>query len=46
VVGSACLCELFHEYVAGLMSAFSGKSYSVATLGTVGQCTMRFQIRS
>jgi len=46
VVGSATLCELFHEYFAGLMSAFSGKSYSVATLGTVGQCTMKFQIRS
>jgi hypothetical protein len=46
VVGSANLCELFHEYFAGLMSAFSGKSYSVATLGTVGQCTMKFQIRS
>jgi NAD-dependent dihydropyrimidine dehydrogenase PreA subunit len=46
VVGSANLCELFHEYFAGLMSAFSGKSYAVATLGTVGQCTMRFQIRS
>lgn len=46
VVGSANLCELFHEYFAGLMSAFSGKSYSVSTIGTVGQCTMKFQIRS
>jgi NAD-dependent dihydropyrimidine dehydrogenase PreA subunit len=46
VVGSAGLCELFHEYFAGLMSAFSGKSYAVSTLGTVGQCTMRFRIRS
>jgi len=46
VVGSATLCELFHEYFAGLMSSFSGKNYSVATLGTVGQCTMKFQIRS
>jgi len=46
VVGSANLCELFHEYFAGLMSAFSGKSYAIATLGTVGQCTMKFQIRS
>lgn len=46
VVGSATLCELFHEYFAGLMSAFSGKNYSVATVGTVGQCTMKFQIRS
>lgn len=46
VVGSATLCELFHEYFAGLMSAFSGKNYSVATLGTVGQCTIKFQIRS
>lgn len=45
-VGSATLCELFHEYFAGLMSAFSGKNYAVATLGTAGQCTMKFQIRS
>ncbi len=46
VVGSATLCELFHEYFAGLISAFSGKNYAVATLGTVGQCTMRFQART
>ena len=46
IVGSANLCELFHEYFAGLMSAFSGKSYAVANLGTVGQCTMKFQIRN
>jgi 2-oxoglutarate ferredoxin oxidoreductase subunit delta len=44
--GSANLCELFHEYFAGLMSAFSGKSYTAATIGTVGQCTVKFQIRS
>ena len=31
-VGSANLCELFHEYFAGLMSAFSGKSYAAATV--------------
>jgi NAD-dependent dihydropyrimidine dehydrogenase PreA subunit len=46
VVGTANLCELFHEYFVGLMSAFSGKSYTVASVGTVGQCTMKFQIRS
>ena len=46
IVGSASLCELFHEYFAGLLSAFSGRNYAVATLGTVGQCTMKFQIRS
>jgi NAD-dependent dihydropyrimidine dehydrogenase PreA subunit len=46
IVGTANLCELFHEYFAGLMSAFSGRSYAVATLGTVGQCTMKFQIRN
>jgi len=44
--GTANLCELFHEYFAGLMSAFTGKSYSSATLDTVGQCTVKFQIRS
>jgi NAD-dependent dihydropyrimidine dehydrogenase PreA subunit len=45
-VGSANLCDLFHEYFAGLMSAFSGKNYTAATLGTVGQCTVKFQLRS
>jgi 2-oxoglutarate ferredoxin oxidoreductase subunit delta len=44
--GSANLCELFHEYFAGLMSAFTGKSYAAATLGTAGQCTIKFQIRN
>jgi len=44
--GSANLCELFHEYFAGLISAFTGKNYAAATLGTVGQCTIKFQIRS
>ena len=46
IVGSANLCELFHEYFAGLMSAFSGRSYTVANAGTAGQCTIKFQIRS
>lgn len=45
-VGSANLCELFHEYFAGLLSAFSGKSYAAATLGTAAGCTVKFQIRS
>jgi 2-oxoglutarate ferredoxin oxidoreductase subunit delta len=44
--GSANLCELFHEYFAGLMSAFSGRNYAAATVSTVGQCTVKFQIRS
>jgi NAD-dependent dihydropyrimidine dehydrogenase PreA subunit len=46
VVGSANLCELFHEYFAGLMSAFTGKNYAAITQSTVGQCTVKFQIRS
>jgi 2-oxoglutarate ferredoxin oxidoreductase subunit delta len=46
IVGSASLCDLFHEYFAGLMSAFSGKNYSYTNLGTVGQCSLKFQIRS
>jgi len=45
VVGTAGLCDLFHEYWAGLMGAFSGRNYSVATLSTVGQCTIKFQLR-
>ncbi len=44
--GTANLCELFHEYFAGLLSAFSGKSYTAATVSTVGQCTVTFQLRS
>ena len=46
IVGSANLCDLFHEYFGGLLSAFSGKSYAVSTQGTALQCTMKFQIRS
>ena len=46
IVGSANLCELFHEYFAGLLSAFSGRSYAVANLGTALGCTMKFQIRN
>ena len=45
-VGTANLCELFHEYFAGLMSAFTGKNYSSATVGTAGQCVIKFQIRT
>jgi 2-oxoglutarate ferredoxin oxidoreductase subunit delta len=44
--GSANLCELFHEYFAGLMSAFTGKNYAATTQNTVGQCIVKFQIRS
>lgn len=46
IVGTANLCELFHEYFAGLMSAFTGKNYMVANLETIGQCKMKFQLRS
>jgi 2-oxoglutarate ferredoxin oxidoreductase subunit delta len=46
IVGSAGLCDLFHEYFAGLMSAFSGRNYSHSTLGTAGTCSVKFQIRS
>ena len=45
VAGTASLCDLFHEYWAGLMGAFSGRNYSLATLSTVGQCSIKFQIR-
>jgi 2-oxoglutarate ferredoxin oxidoreductase subunit delta len=45
-VGTASLCELFHEYFTGLMSSFSGKNYTHSTLGTAGQCSVKFQIRS
>lgn len=45
VAGTANLCDLFHEYWAGLMSAFSGRNYGVTTLSAVGQCSVKFQIR-
>jgi len=45
-VGSASLCDLFHEYFAGLMSAFSGKNYSFSNVSTAGQCGVKFQLRS
>jgi 2-oxoglutarate ferredoxin oxidoreductase subunit delta len=45
-VGSAGLCELFHEYFAGLMGAFSGKSYAASTQSTAGPCNVKFQVRS
>ena len=45
-VGTANLCELFHEYFSGLMSAFTGKSYSSTTVGTTGPCVVKFQIRT
>jgi NAD-dependent dihydropyrimidine dehydrogenase PreA subunit len=45
-VGTASLCDLFHEYFAGLMSAFSGKNYSFSSVSTAGQCGVKFQLRS
>lgn len=45
VVGTASLCELFHEYLAGLMSAFSGRSYTIGNVATVGHCTLKIQLR-
>jgi NAD-dependent dihydropyrimidine dehydrogenase PreA subunit len=45
VPGSASLCELFHEYIAGLVSTFSGRSYTVGRVGSVGQCTLKVQLR-
>jgi NAD-dependent dihydropyrimidine dehydrogenase PreA subunit len=43
-VGKSGLCDLFHEYWAGLIGAFAGRNYAVEV--TVGDgCTMKLQVR-
>lgn len=45
-VGGAVLCGLFHEYWAGLLGAFTGRSYAVEMLETGGRCVMRLSARA
>jgi ferredoxin len=44
-VGSNVLCTLFHEYMAGLVSAFTSKNYAVEMKETGAHCTMILQLR-
>jgi len=45
-VGKAVLCDLFHEYWAGLLGAFSNRSFAVTMLDTERECTMRLAVRA
>lgn len=45
-VGSAVLCTLLHEYLAGLVSAFTGKNYAADKVEAGPACTMKLQIRT
>jgi 2-oxoglutarate ferredoxin oxidoreductase subunit delta len=44
-VGKAVLCDLFHEYWAGLLGAFSNRSFAVTMLDTERECTMQLAVR-
>lgn len=44
-VGEALLCQLFHEYWAGLIGAFTNDSYKIEMKETGSQCTMCLQSR-
>lgn len=44
VVGKSGLCDLFHEYWAGLVGAFAGRNYGVEVT-TGDSCTMKLQVR-
>jgi NAD-dependent dihydropyrimidine dehydrogenase PreA subunit len=43
-VGKSGLCDLFHEYWAGLVGAFAGRNYAVEVTTGDG-CTMKLQVR-
>jgi len=43
--GEAVLCVLFHEYWAGLLSEFGGKSYAVEAGDPGRACALRFVVR-
>jgi 2-oxoglutarate ferredoxin oxidoreductase subunit delta len=45
-VGKAVLCDLFHEYWAGLLGAFTSRSFAVTMLDTERECTMRLAVRA
>lgn len=42
-VGEAVLCQLFHEYWAGLVSAFLGRKYQVAVPAAGASCRMELR---
>jgi hypothetical protein len=45
-VGANVLCTLFHETLAGLVSAFTTRNYAVEMKETGAHCTMILQLRS
>jgi hypothetical protein len=44
--GSAELCTLFHEYWAGLLSAFTGKKYSCSVESAGEECRLVLESRA
>ncbi|MEI7893358.1 MAG: 4Fe-4S dicluster domain-containing protein [Myxococcales bacterium] len=44
-VGDHVLCQLFHEYWAGLVGAFTHKNFAVQMLATGSSCTMQLTPR-
>ena len=44
-VGEAVLCKLFHEYWAGLVGAFVGKSFSLEVPQAGKECLVQLQVR-
>jgi NAD-dependent dihydropyrimidine dehydrogenase PreA subunit len=44
-VGDAVVCTLFHEYWAGLLGAFTRKSYGIEQKTSGDRCTMKLQVR-
>jgi ferredoxin len=45
-VGECSLCVLFHEYWAGLVSAFTGVKYDINVLKAGGACELKLQNRA
>jgi predicted hydrocarbon binding protein len=44
-IGTAVLCQTFHEYWAGLLGTFTSKNYSVEMTETGKRCTMKLAVR-
>jgi ferredoxin len=45
-IGNAVLCTLLHEYLCGLVTAFTGKNYTVDTIETGASCALKLQLRA
>jgi ferredoxin len=45
-IGDHVLCQLFHEYWAGLVGTFVKKSYTIEMLEVGSRCTMKLTVRN